>query len=230
MTSAQDHALVTRELSGRRQQDPQPTLETPRDPSPPRFSQLHDPQPDATESNPSRRATSTATNPSTLVNQPGAVGSSTGPTNSGVQNASATQDRIHQPTSLPPDRRAPTWFDHIRGENTGQGSLPDDGEHDRRFSSRRISIPRPLPVFGPSQDPNENRNGSTSRVGLRGFSGPEWNLDPQEFREPPQPVRLILANKLFASELGMDRSSDGKNRFQKDGENPSSGDGGTRQV
>ena len=95
MTSVQDHAPVVKEFSERHQQDPQPTSETPRDPSPP---QLHDPQPDATESNPSRRTT-TATNPSTLVNQPGTDGSNMGPASSsgGAQNVSATQDRIHQP-------------------------------------------------------------------------------------------------------------------------------------
>ena len=216
MASAQDHAPVIKELSERRQQDPQLTFETPRDPSPPRFSQLHDPQPDATESNPSRRATSTATNPSTLVNQPGAVGSNIGPANSGVQNASATQDRIHQPTTLAPtDRRAPTWFDHIRGENTGQSPLSDDGDHDRRFSTRRISIPRPLPVFNPVQDGNENRNGSASRVGHRGISGPEWNSDPQEFHEPQHPVRLILADELVASEIRMIVSQMEKTVFQR---------------
>ena len=58
MTSIQDHAPVIKELSERCQQDPQPISETPRDPSP---LQLHDPQPDATESSPSRRSTTATT-------------------------------------------------------------------------------------------------------------------------------------------------------------------------
>ena len=213
MASVQDHTPLIKELFERRQQEHQPTQqqgvpkpqdpsdssrpiisEPPRESSPPRLSQLHDPSPEATESNPSRRATSTATDPSTLVNHPGS--------SSGVQNASVIQDRnYHQSISLVPDRRPSTFYDPVRGESAVQGQLSDDGDHDRRFPMRRVSVPRPLPVFGPSQDGNGNRNGSGSRVALRGVSGPDWNLDHQGFIEPQQPVRLTIAEKLFLSKI-----------------------------
>jgi len=96
MASVQDHAPVLKELSERRQQDPQPsqteqpqptqqqppskardlydrlaTSEPLRESSPPRFSQLLDPPPPvATESSPPRRGPSTGTNSATLVSRP----------------------------------------------------------------------------------------------------------------------------------------------------------------
>ena len=244
MASVQDHAPLIRELSERRQQDPQPAQrqgfpkprepsdslrptisEPPRESSPPRFSQLHDPSPEATESNPSRRGTST-TNPSTLVNHPGTVSSGSGPaTVSGsVQNAPAIQDRNYH-HSLVPDRRPSTFYDPVRGEGAVQGQLSDDGDHDRSFPTRRVSIPRPLPIFG-SQDGNGNRNTNGSGVALRGIPGLDWNMEG--FREPQQLVRLTgqvdcVQNSYFCS-TGTENGS------TKASSNPRSGNKGARQV
>ena len=212
MASVQDHTPLIKELFERRQQDPQPTQpqghpksrdtsdaplpivsEPPRESSPPQFSQLHDPSPEATESNPSRRATSTATNPSTLVNHPGTVNTGPATNSGGVQSASVVQDRSYHQSTLAPDRRPSVFYDPIRGEGVIQGHLSDDDDLDRRFPLRRVSVPRPLPIFSPSQDTNGNRDGS----GSRGISGLDWNADNQQFHEPQRPVCLTLAKSIM---------------------------------
>lgn len=222
MDAFRDHAALVKELSERRQQDlppiqqqafpksqdpsdsPRPIIsEPPRESSPPRFSQLHDPPPEAPEP---RRATSTATNPSTLVNPPSTVSNVTGPAthSGGVQSASAIQDRYYHQSTLAPDRRPSTFYDPVRGEDAIQGHPSDDGDHDRRFPVRRVSVPRPLPVFTSSQDVNGNRIGSGSRAALRGVSGPEWNMDHQGFTEPQPSVRLTsTVAKSIVSEISM---------------------------
>lgn len=190
MASVQDHTPVVKELSERRQQDPQLISETPREPSP-RFSQLHDPLPEAADPHLFRRATSTTTNPSTLVNHPG-TGTGTA-TSGGAQNASVIQDLSYHQSTLSPDRRPPALYDPTRGENTVHAQPSDDGEHDRR---RRMSVPRPLPIFSLPQDGDGNGNTTPSGVGLRGIL--DWNLDPHG---PQQLVHLTIAVKLVASEI-----------------------------
>lgn len=223
MASVQDHAPVVKELSERRQQDPQSsqteqprptqtppkaqdlsdpprltvTSETQREPSPPRFSQLLEHLPEATRSN-SRRGPSTATTPATLVNHPGILSNS-----GGAQNISVIQDRNHaQSTSLAPDRRPPTLYDSIRGESAIQVQLSDDGEHDRRATTRRVSIPLPRPVFSPLQGGNGNGNGS--RAALRAVS----SFDPHE---PQRPVSLASAEKFDRIWNSNDRSPGAEN-------------------
>lgn len=116
-----------------------------------------------------------------------------------MQNASAIQDRYYHQSTLAPDRRPSTFYDPVRGEDAIQGHLSDDGDHDRRFPVRRVSVPRPLPVFTSSQDVNGNRIGSGSRAALRGISGPEWNVDHQGFPEPqPSPVRLTVLKSIVS--------------------------------
>jgi len=226
MASVQDHAPVIKELSERRQQDPQPSqVEQPqptqgppktrdlpdlprpntggsdplREPSPARFSQLLEPLPvTGTGSHRSRRDTSTTpTNPSTLVNHPGTVSGGTGPAmnSTGTQNAPVILDRYHhQSTSLAPDRRPPILYDPIRG---GSVQLSEDGD-DRRDTMRRVSIPRPRPIFNLLQDENSHGRGNGSGVALRGVSGSDWIPDPHQ---PQHPVSPPMAGKLIVSKV-----------------------------
>lgn len=205
MSSVQDHTPVVRELSDRRQQDPQsspseqPRVAQPRDPydppraiaseapreySPPRFSQLLE----APDPHPPRTALSTGTNSVTLVNHPGAIGN---PTNDpGVQNPSSTPERSQTQPILVSDRRPPAMYDPIRGDTVVQAQLSDDGDHGRGSSMRRVGVPRPRPVFSPQQDGNGVQNGS--RTALRGISGGDSPSHPSVVQEP---VSLAIGNK-----------------------------------
>lgn len=215
MASAQDHVPVVKELSERLQQDPQPSQaeqpkptqqsppktqdlpdlprpaiggsELPREPSPPRFSQLLQ----ATGSHPSRRDTSTsATDPSTLVNHPGTV-------SSGAPNPPVIQDRsYHQSISSPPDRHPSVFYDPAQGGSRVHVQLSDDGEHDRRDAVRRVSVPRPRPVFSPLQDLIGHGNGNGSRA----IPGLDWIPNPHQ---PQHQVRLSPAGKLTALKILM---------------------------
>lgn len=170
---------------------PTATSETLREPSPPRFSQLLSILPGGSDSISSRRGASTATNPATLVNFPGTVtdpntGSASNVTG-GVQNAPAIQDRNQNHSiSLAPDRRQSTLYDPIRGESGVQIYIPDESELDRRPSPRRVSVPRPRPIYNPTQDGNGNGNGSRALRTADSFSAPQ---------EPEKPVRPVLAKK-----------------------------------
>ena len=197
-----------KELSDRRQQDPQQTpakardisdsprpltgtSETLQESSPPRFSQLVGTLP---EPNPSRSRPSTATNSAALVNHPDTTSNHNNGTGQvpsvtvgfgGAHNAPTIQDRNQ--TQLAPDRRHSTlYYDPIRGESPTNIYASDDGEHDRRFPPTRTNVPRPRPVFN-VQDGTVNGGGS--RGSPRGISGPDLFQDPQE---PTQPVRSAL--------------------------------------
>lgn len=220
MASVQDHTPVVKELSERNQQDPQssraekplPTpqqgsskardpsdlpraiTETPREHSPPRFSQLLDPLPEATKSTSPRRGLSTATDPTTLVNHPGTIGNSAG----GAQIASVVQDRNHIPSTLAPDRRLSIPYDPIRGDSVPV-QFSDDGEHDHRVSMRHVSLPRPRPIFSLLQDGNGGGSGGGSRTAFsRGVPGLDWNPEPHE---PQQAVCLSFVENLIVSRI-----------------------------
>jgi hypothetical protein len=225
MASVQDHTPVVRELGDRRQPDPQPgqplptqqappktdsprplTSELVQESSPPRFSQVLDPLPGGSESNPRGRGPSTATDPATLVNHPGTVGNNgTGPVANlpfglgGEQNTSVIQDRSQvQSASLPPSRRQPTLsYDPIRGDTPVQVHVPDDEEPDRRHSTRWASLPRPRPIFSHGRDRSVSGNGNGSRGVPRGGSDPDLSSDPQE----QEPVRLALEWKAIAPRI-----------------------------
>ena len=182
MASAQDHhGPVVKELSEKRlpadptqtgqsqtrprdaPDSPRPltsTSETLREPTPP---QLPGTLPGTFEPHPLRRATNSAT----LVNHPGTISiPNTGAGPGGAQNAPIIQDR-----------NQPALYDPIRGDNTTQLYLPDEGEPDRRSAPRRVSVPRPRPVFSPTQDGNGNGNGP--RGVPRGVSSTDSLSNPQ---------------------------------------------------
>lgn len=201
MTSVQDHATVIKELSDKRQQDlqltqtglsqtkprdipdsPRPltsTSETLQESSPPRFSQLPGPPPGNFESSPSRRGPSTRTNSATLVSFPG-----TGPASNVTVGPGSAQN-----APMIQDRNQPVLYDPIQGDSTVQVYLPDE-------ASRRVSVPRPRPVFIPTQD------GNGTRGTPRGVSGADSFSDPHE-PEQPAAVRQVLTENAVISEILM---------------------------
>lgn len=223
MSSVQDHTPVVKELSERRQPDTQTspseplqtaqppvppqardpsdlprvvTSEAPREYSPPRFSQLLDTLPEGSDPHPPKRGISTGTNSVTLVNYPGIIGNP--PNNdAGLQHPSVIQERS-QPQPTPVSDRRPVMYDPIRGDPVVHTQLSDDGDHGRGSSVRRVSVPRPRPVFSPTQDGNVNGGGNGSRVGgLRTGSGGEPYSNPPG---PQDPVSLALCDKIAGSE------------------------------
>lgn len=192
MSSVQDHTPVVKELSERRPLDPHPspseqlqtvqppvpraiTSEVPREPSPPRFSQLLDPLPEASDSHPPRRGISTGTNSVTLVNHPGTIGHLN--SDAGLQYPSVIQERSQNQSTPTSDRRPPMMYDPIRGDPVVHTQLSDD-------SMRRVSVPRPRPVFTPGlQDGDGNGGGNGSRVALRGVSGGDSYSHPTGHQE-----------------------------------------------
>lgn len=187
MSSVQDHTPVIRELSDQTvpPQSPVPSdlprataSDAPREHSPPRFSQLLEPLPEGSDPHSPTRAVSTGTNSVTLVNQPGIISN---PNNDlGVQNPSVI--RSQNPSIPASDRRPPVMHDPIRGDPVVQTQLSDDSDHGRGSFFRRVSVPRPRPIFNPPNDGSGSGNGS--RVALRAVSSGDLDSHPLGPQEP----------------------------------------------
>jgi len=217
MASVQDHTPVVKELSDRRQQDPQPILtsqlqttppkardhtsdsprpltgtsETLQESSPPRFSQLPPLPGTLPEPNPPRRRPSAATNSAALANHPDNNGTSQISNVTAGHNAPTIQDRNPNQFLTPGRRHSTLYYDPIRGESATQVYRPDDGEPDRRIPApRRASVPRPQPTFYPVQDETLGGSRRGSRGSPREGSAPDL---PPDHHEPDHPVRPALA-------------------------------------
>jgi len=222
MASVQDHAPAVKELSERRQQDPQPsqaeqpqstqpqvppkprdlydrltTSEALRESSPPRFSQLVDHPPATSEASPPRRGPSTGTNSATLVSRPDTASNpSSGPgpaTNvGGAQYPSVIQDRNQNWQST---SLAPDRRQSAYYDPIRGESAIQDQFSDDGEHDRRVPIGRvSIPRPRPVFGPLQDGNGSgnASRRGHREVSGTGWVPDPHE---PRQPVCRALMEK-----------------------------------